>query len=175
MPSAIRCAFYGAKIAGMRHPTAARRALARLQDFIGHGSYKMQTYIDFEDEDMAERGSNDEEGRLTSLLRLICLRCLALLQPECSRHAARFEVRSQGEAGPRARRWEPGRIECRYLILAKHSLSRSSSERTCDSMALCNATVPLLNNSPEAFLSKFSFQSRMACLTSLWACVVALV
>jgi hypothetical protein len=61
-----------------------------------------------------------------------------------------------------------------YLILAKHSFSRSSSKRTCDSMALCNATAPLLNNSPEAFLSKFSFHSRIACLISLCACAVAL-
>jgi hypothetical protein len=73
------------------------------------------------------------------------------------------------------RRTEPSRIERRYLILARHCFSRSSSVRTCDSMALCNATVPLLNNSPEDFLSKFSFQSRMACLTSLWACDVALM
>src|SRR6516164_5304327 len=61
----------------------------------------------------------------------------------------------------------------RYLTLAKHSFSRSSSERTCDSMAPCSATVPLLNNSPEAFLSKFSLQSRIACLVSLWACATA--
>ena len=51
----------------------------------------------------------------------------------------------------------------RYLILAKHSFSRSSSTRICDSMAPCNATEPLLNNSPDAFLSKFSRQSRIAC------------
>src|SRR5215831_19964913 len=62
----------------------------------------------------------------------------------------------------------------RYLILAKHSFNRSSSARTCDSMAPCNATEPLLNNSPEAFLSKFSLHSRSACLISLWACDVAL-
>jgi hypothetical protein len=38
-----------------------------------------------------------------------------------------------------------------YLIFAKHSFRRSSSERSCVSMASCNASVPLLDNSAEAF------------------------
>ena len=42
-----------------------------------------------------------------------------------------------------------------YLILAKHSFRRSSSERTCVSMASCNAVVPLLDNSAEALRSRF--------------------
>jgi hypothetical protein len=50
-----------------------------------------------------------------------------------------------------------------YLILAKHSFRRSSSERTCVSMAFCNASVPLPDNSAEALLSRFCFQSRIAC------------
>src|SRR5258707_13245651 len=54
-------------------------------------------------------------------------------------------------------------------ILAKHSFRRSSSERTCASMASCNAAVPLLDNSAEAFLSRFCFQSRIACLVAVWA------
>ena len=37
--------------------------------------------------------------------------------------------------------------ELSYLILTKHSLRRSSSERTCESMTVCNAVVPLLENS----------------------------
>src|SRR4029078_4621452 len=53
-----------------------------------------------------------------------------------------------------------------YLILAKHSFRRSSSRRTCDSMASCRAAVPLLENSGEAFLSRFCFQSRIACLVA---------
>src|SRR6266403_398100 len=61
-----------------------------------------------------------------------------------------------------------------YLILAKHSFRRSSSERTCVSMASCNAAVPLLDNSAEAFLSRFCLQSRIACLVALWASDVAL-
>src|SRR5450631_3066900 len=61
-----------------------------------------------------------------------------------------------------------------YLILAKHSFRRSSSERTCVSMASCNASVPLLDNSADAFLSRFCFQSRIACLVALWASDVAL-
>jgi hypothetical protein len=61
-----------------------------------------------------------------------------------------------------------------YLILAKHSFRRSSSERTCVSMASCNASAPLLDNSAEAFLSRFCFQSRIACLVALWASDVAL-
>jgi hypothetical protein len=61
-----------------------------------------------------------------------------------------------------------------YLILAKHSFRRSSSERTCVSMASCNASAPLLDNSAEAFLSRFCFQSRIACLVVLWASDVAL-
>jgi hypothetical protein len=47
------------------------------------------------------------------------------------------------------------------LILAKHSFRRSSSKRTCDSMAACSAAVPLLENSAEAFLSRFCFQHRL--------------
>jgi hypothetical protein len=59
-------------------------------------------------------------------------------------------------------------------VLAKHSFRRSSSERTCASMASCNANAPLLDNSAEAFLSRFCFQSRIACLVALWASDVAL-
>src|SRR6266851_4428373 len=74
---------------------------------------------------------------------------------------------------------QDGPTRCRrnsrcYLILAKHSFRRSSSERTCVSMASCNASVPLLDNSAEAFLSRFCFQSRIACLVALWASDVAL-
>src|ERR1700730_14360062 len=61
-----------------------------------------------------------------------------------------------------------------YLILAKHSLRRSSSERTCVSMVFCNASVPLLDNSAEAFLSKFCFQSRIACLVAVCSSDVGL-
>ena len=61
-----------------------------------------------------------------------------------------------------------------YLILARHSFRRSSSRRTWDSMASCSAAMPLLENSAEAFLSRFCFQSRIACLVALWASVVAL-
>src|ERR1700733_2408803 len=61
-----------------------------------------------------------------------------------------------------------------YLILATHSFRRSSSERTCVSMVSCNGSVPLLDNSAEAFLSRFCFQSRIACLVALWASDVAL-
>src|SRR5258708_38476809 len=61
-----------------------------------------------------------------------------------------------------------------YLILAKHSFRRSSSNRTCDSMAVCSAAVPLLENSAEAFLSRFCFQSRIASLVAFWASDAAL-
>jgi hypothetical protein len=60
------------------------------------------------------------------------------------------------------------------MILAKHSFRRSSSERTCNSMAVCSAAVPLLENSAEAFLSRFCFQSRIACLAAVWASDAAL-
>ncbi len=63
----------------------------------------------------------------------------------------------------------PARASRRYLILAKHSFRRSSSKRTCDSMAVCSAAVPLLENSAEAFLSRFCFQSRIASLVAFWA------
>ena len=43
-----------------------------------------------------------------------------------------------------------------YLILAKHSFMRSSSKRTCASMASCNAAVPLLDNSAEPFCNSAS-------------------
>ncbi|MCP1788673.1 hypothetical protein ABIF64_005662 [Bradyrhizobium japonicum] len=36
-------------------------------------------------------------------------------------------------------------------------------------MACCNASMLLLDNSAEAFLSRFRFQSRMACLVAFWA------
>jgi hypothetical protein len=61
-----------------------------------------------------------------------------------------------------------------YLILDTHSFRRSSSERTCVSMVSCHASVPLLDNSAEALLSRFRFQSRIACLVALWASDVAL-
>ena len=61
-----------------------------------------------------------------------------------------------------------------YLILVKQSFSRSISELTCVSIVSCNASVPLLDNSAEAFLSRFSFQSRIACLVALWASAAAL-
>ena len=61
-----------------------------------------------------------------------------------------------------------------YLILAKHSFRRSSSERTCVSMVFCSASVPLLENSVEAFLSRFCFQSLIASLVALWASDAAL-
>ena len=61
-----------------------------------------------------------------------------------------------------------------YLILAKHSFRRSSSERTCVSMVFCSASVPLLDNSVEAFLSRFCFQSLIASLVALWASDAAL-
>jgi hypothetical protein len=55
------------------------------------------------------------------------------------------------------------RLEARaYPMLARHSLRRSSSERTCVSIMSCNACVPLLDNSADAFLSKFWRQSRIA-------------
>src|SRR5260370_37224365 len=41
-------------------------------------------------------------------------------------------------------------------------------------MVFRNASVPLLDNSAEAFLSRFCFQSRIACLVVLWASDVAL-
>jgi hypothetical protein len=62
----------------------------------------------------------------------------------------------------------------RYLILVKQSFSRSISELTCVSMVFCNASVPLFENSAEAFLSRFSFQSRTACLVTLCASAAAL-
>ena len=41
-------------------------------------------------------------------------------------------------------------------------------------MASCNAAVPLLDSSAEAFLSRFCFQSRIACLVAVWASDAAL-
>ena len=41
-------------------------------------------------------------------------------------------------------------------------------------MVFCNASVPLLDNSAEAFLSRFCFQSRIACLVAFWVSDVAL-
>jgi hypothetical protein len=76
-------------------------------------------------------------------------------------------LRSLLRAVPRGRR-------AGYLILAKHSFRRSSSKRTCDSMASCSAAVPLLENSAEAFLSRFCFQSRIGCLVTFWASDVSL-
>ena len=68
----------------------------------------------------------------------------------------------------------PG-LSRRYLILATtHSFRRSSSKRTCDSVADCSAAVPLLENSVEAFLSRFCFQSRIASFVALWASNAAL-
>src|SRR5262249_33833200 len=61
-----------------------------------------------------------------------------------------------------------------YLIFARHSFRRSSSERTCVSIVSCSALMPLLDNSADAFLSRFCLQSRMACLVALWASDVAL-
>ncbi len=58
--------------------------------------------------------------------------------------------------------------------LRPDSFRRSSSVRTCASMASCNASMPLLDNSAEAFLSRFCFQSRMACLVAFWASDVVL-
>ena len=63
----------------------------------------------------------------------------------------------------------PKRLRGSYLILAKHSFTRSSSERTCETSAFCNAAMPLLKNSPEAFLSRFCCQSRIAVLVAFWA------
>ena len=62
----------------------------------------------------------------------------------------------------------------RYLILARHSFNLSRSERTCESMTLCSAAMPLLENSAEAFLSRFCCQSRIATFVALWAVDVAL-
>src|ERR1700730_5266321 len=72
--------------------------------------------------------------------------------------------------------WVPSgsRSGLSYLILAKHSFRRSSSERTCVSMVSCNARVPLSDNSAEAVLSRFCFQSQIACLVAVWACAAAL-
>ena len=78
-----------------------------------------------------------------------------------------------GRGGPIAQSPRPG-LSRRYLILAKHSFRRSSSKRTCDSMAVCSAAVPLLENSAEAFLSRFCFQSRIASLVAFWASDAAL-
>jgi hypothetical protein len=88
-----------------------------------------------------------------------------------------MDARAMGRSGSRQKAKMATR--CRrnsrcYLILAKHSFRRSSSERTCVSMVSCNASVPLLDNSAEAFLSRFCFQSRIACLVMLWASDVAL-
>src|SRR6266446_2836930 len=41
-------------------------------------------------------------------------------------------------------------------------------------MAVCSAAVPLLENSAEAFLSRFCFQSRIASLVAFWASDAAL-
>ena len=41
-------------------------------------------------------------------------------------------------------------------------------------MVFCNASVPLLENYVEAFLSRFCFQSRIASLVALWASDAAL-
>ena len=41
-------------------------------------------------------------------------------------------------------------------------------------MVPCNASAPLLDNSAEAFLSRFSFQSRIASFVALWASAAAL-
>jgi hypothetical protein len=65
--------------------------------------------------------------------------------------------------------FDPKRLRGSYLILAKHSFRRSSSERTCETSAFCSAAVPLLKNSPEAFLSRFCCQSRIAVLVAFWA------
>jgi hypothetical protein len=86
------------------------------------------------------------------------------LKRESIRSRARFKTSPQGARA----------AGLSYLILAKHSVRRSSSERTCASMVFCNASVPLLDNSAEAFLSRFCFQSRIACLVALWASDVAL-
>jgi len=82
---------------------------------------------------------------------------------------SRFEFASS----PAAQRGV-GADERGYLILARHSFRRSSSKRTWDSMASCSAAMPLLENSVEAFLSRFCLQSRIACLVAFWASVVAL-
>jgi hypothetical protein len=58
--------------------------------------------------------------------------------------------------------------------LIKQSFSRTSSERTCETMASCSAVVPLLENSAEAFLSRLCCQSRIASLVAFWASDVAL-
>jgi hypothetical protein len=41
-------------------------------------------------------------------------------------------------------------------------------------MVSSSASVPLLESSAEAFLSRFSFQSRIACFVALWASAAAL-
>src|SRR5258707_4244300 len=49
-------------------------------------------------------------------------------------------------------------------ILAKHSFRRSSSERTCASMASCNAAVPLLDNSrSEEHTSELQSRQYLVC------------
>jgi hypothetical protein len=77
-------------------------------------------------------------------------------------------------AGHAHQHWSCNYPSCRYLILAKHSFRRSSSVRICVSMASCSAAEPLLDNSAEAFLSRFCLQSRIACLVAIWACDVVL-
>jgi hypothetical protein len=72
-------------------------------------------------------------------------------------------------AGVARSRMNPKRLRGSYLILAKHSFRRSSSERTCETRAFCSAAVPLLKNSAEAFLSRFCCQSRIAIFVAFWA------
>ena len=93
-------------------------------------------------------------------------------KPHITEHLRRKIQRSLAVGATWVR--QSSRNSRRYLILAKHSFRRSSSERTWVSMASCNASVPLLANSAEAFLSRFCFQSRIACLVALWASDVAL-
>ena len=81
----------------------------------------------------------------------------------------------QASAAPVATVRLPGACAIRrYLILLKQSFSRSISELTWVSIVPCNASVPLLDNSAEAFLSRFSFQSRIASLVALCASAAAL-
>jgi hypothetical protein len=86
-------------------------------------------------------------------------------------HALDVAVQCLHDADPRQHRRAAA---LGYLILAKHSFRRSSSERTCESMTVCNAVVPLLENSAETFLSRFCCQSRVATLVAFWAPAVAL-
>src|SRR5438094_10395892 len=55
-----------------------------------------------------------------------------------------------------------------YLILAKHSFRRSSSERTCVSMVFCSACVPLLEISVESYLFIFCYISLITCVVALY-------